>query len=115
MQRDKIYLADFKNDTEDLIRRFLNDTGEQYATKDDLQMRWDRQYHDPEFLKIEKDLKAKEIRTIGELADAFLGYSPKPQERIDEGEYLIIGGRNLRDGALIRTDKDKYINGERFK
>lgn len=47
---------------------------------------------------------------LSELAIIIRGYSPKPTERKKNGKYLIIGGRNIRDGKLIQTDSDSYIN-----
>src|SRR4051812_27186983 len=49
-------------------------------------------------------------KTIGELASVFPGFSPKPDERVKKGQYLLPGGRNLQHGTLITTDADSYIN-----
>lgn len=48
-------------------------------------------------------------RKIAELATVTPGFSPKPDERKKSGLYLLIGGRNLRDGKLIATDADSYV------
>lgn len=51
------------------------------------------------------------IATIAELAQVFAGYSPRPEERKQKGNYLLIGGRNIKDEHLILTEKDTYIDG----
>lgn len=51
------------------------------------------------------------IQTIGELANVFLGFSPKPSERNKKGEYLLLGGRNMQNGLLVTTDADSYVDG----
>jgi hypothetical protein len=58
------------------------------------------------------------LKKIAELATVTPGFSPKPEERKKSGRYLVLGGRNLKDGKLITTDADSYvgeIDRESFK
>lgn len=48
-------------------------------------------------------------KTIAELATVTPGFSPKPEERKKSAKYLLLGGRNIKDGRLVRTDADSYI------
>jgi len=50
------------------------------------------------------------IATISELAVIFPDYSPRPEERKQQGKYLLIGGRNINDSRLEKTDKDSYVD-----
>ena len=50
------------------------------------------------------------VQTVGELASVFPGFTPTPSERKTKGEYLLLGGRNLQQGTLVRTDKDSYVD-----
>jgi len=50
------------------------------------------------------------IKTIGELAEVIAGFSPRPEERRKTGMYLLLGGRNIRNGDLVTTSTDSYIN-----
>jgi len=50
------------------------------------------------------------VEPISKLASISLGYSPKPEERMPMGKYLLIGGRNINNGHLVTSDKDTYIN-----
>jgi hypothetical protein len=52
----------------------------------------------------------KLIKTIGELAEVIPGFSPRPDERRQTGKYLLLGGRNIRDGDLFTTSADSYVN-----
>ena len=47
---------------------------------------------------------------ISELATIIPGFSPKPAERKPSGDYLLLGGRNIRDGKLITTPADSYVD-----
>ena len=50
------------------------------------------------------------VKTIGELAEVIAGFSPKPEERRKTGKYLLLGGRNIRNGDLVTTSADSYVN-----
>jgi hypothetical protein len=52
------------------------------------------------------------IAPISELAIVLPGYSPRPEERKRDGKYLLIGGRNIKDGRLVTTNKDSYIDDQ---
>ena len=106
----EVYLTNYKNNPDKIISNFKNNEGELYISAEKLKDRWDYSFHDPQFVEIEKAFKGKEIKTIGEMANVSLGYSPKPEERLEAGEYRIIGGRNIKGGLLHILKNDKYIN-----
>src|SRR5438105_8031082 len=47
---------------------------------------------------------------LGQIAAVVTGYSPRRDERKKTGKYLLLGGRNIKDGRLARTPKDNYID-----
>lgn len=49
-------------------------------------------------------------KTIAELASVIPGFSPKPSERKKAGRYLLLGGRNIKEGKLVTTAADSYID-----
>src|ERR1019366_213368 len=49
------------------------------------------------------------VKKIAELAAVTPGFSPKPEERKKSDQYLLLGGRNIKDGKLITTDADSYV------
>lgn len=49
------------------------------------------------------------LRKISELATVTPGFSPRPAERKRSGKYLLLGGRNIKDGKLVTTDADSYV------
>ena len=50
------------------------------------------------------------LKTLAELATVMPGFSPKPEERKKSGQYLLLGGRNIKDGKLFTTDADSYVD-----
>ena len=55
------------------------------------------------------ELMTPPTKKISELATITPGFSPKPEERKRAGQYLLLGGRNIKDGKLITTDADSYV------
>ena len=47
---------------------------------------------------------------LGEIATVVAGYSPRSDERKKSGKYVLLGGRNIKEGRLVRTNKDSYID-----
>jgi restriction endonuclease S subunit len=47
---------------------------------------------------------------IGQLAFVYRGFTPKPNERKQKGKYLLLGGRNISGGQLIKSSKDAYTD-----
>lgn len=52
---------------------------------------------------------AGHVKTLAELAVITPGFSPRPSERRKKGVYLLLGGRNIREGRLITTAADSYV------
>lgn len=50
------------------------------------------------------------LKRLADLATITPGFSPKPEERRKSGQYLLVGGRNIKDGKLVTTDADSYVN-----
>ena len=48
-------------------------------------------------------------KKIAELATITPGFSPRPVERKKSGHYLLLGGRNIKDGRLVTTGADSYV------
>jgi hypothetical protein len=55
-------------------------------------------------------MMATTLKTLAELATVMPGFSPKPEERRKSGRYLLLGGRNIKDGKLFTTDADSYVD-----
>jgi hypothetical protein len=49
------------------------------------------------------------LKKIADLATITPGFSPRPEERKKSGQYLLLSGRNIKDGRLITTDTDSYV------
>lgn len=53
--------------------------------------------------------KTTQVKALSELATIIPGFSPKPSERRKAGAYLLLGGRNIKDGKLVTTAADSYV------
>ena len=51
-----------------------------------------------------------QFKTLAELASITPGFSPKLDERRKTGRYLLLGGRNIKDGKLVTTSADAYVD-----
>jgi hypothetical protein len=49
------------------------------------------------------------MKSIAELATVAPGFSPRREDRKKSAKYLLLGGRNIKDGRLVRTDADSYV------
>lgn len=47
---------------------------------------------------------------LSELAEVVGGYAPKPGERLSEGAYRLLTGRNLGETGLLQLARDQFIN-----
>jgi hypothetical protein len=50
------------------------------------------------------------LKVIAELATVIPGFSPPPAERKKSGQYLVFSGRNIKDGKLVTTPADSYVD-----
>jgi Putative DNA-binding domain len=50
------------------------------------------------------------LRTVADLATVTPGFAPKPSERKPSGSYLLLGGRNIKDGELVTTPADSHVD-----
>lgn len=107
---EKVYLFDYKNNKEEIISNYSKKTGRIFVLLNELCTNWNLGYRDSEFIEIENKLKGEVTKLLTEIADIIPGYSPKPGERLDKGEFLLFSGRNIKDGAFRQTGQDKYIN-----
>lgn len=52
----------------------------------------------------------KPVRRLEELATIIPGFSPTKAERKKAGDYLLVGGRNIKNGTLVMTNVDSYVD-----
>ena len=49
-------------------------------------------------------------KRIGDLAEVIAGFNPRPDERRKTGKYLLLGGRNIKNGNLVFTPADSFVD-----
>jgi len=82
--------------------------------KDNLLKRWDYKFHNPKNREYEKELKNQETKKIDELVEVVLGTHFSREEIKDKGEYLWLTSRNISNGNLNHTERDKFILKREF-
>ena len=66
-QTQSVYLGKLvPSNSEDVLRDFREHVGEYWVDVSQLGIRWDRDFHDPEYLALENELNQKEAKPLGE-------------------------------------------------
>lgn len=105
---------------EELLRRMQSKKPSFTVTEKDLHERWDASFLDPRFNDARKDRASKDTIKLGDVADVISGCFSQPEERKDQGEYLVLVPSLITNG-LIRYDDERasYVDGpgtsERFE
>ena len=82
--------------------------------KDNLVERWDYKFHNPKNREYEKELKNQETKRVTDLVEVVLGTHFSRDEIKEEGDFLWLTSRNVLNGNLTLTDKDKFISKKEF-
>lgn len=80
--------------------------------KDRIRDRWDYPFHNPRNYEYENTLSKFQTKRIEELVEIVKGRVITSNIQSDIGDYLILSPMNLKDGQLIITEKNRYINKE---
>jgi hypothetical protein len=102
-------LADLEGKSiDEIIENFKNGNGEYQVSRSDLNKRWDRNFHDPKFKKIDEYLSKFEVKRVDELAEVLRGYAAG-RDTETQGDYPLISPRNIQAGELVIDDRTKKI------
>jgi hypothetical protein len=78
----------------------------------DLALRWDRNFHDPEFVKFERKLNRKGTARLEKLSDQIiLGCLISGKDRKEAGKYLVLTPGNIQEGIFTIQEKSYYTDG----
>ncbi|HBP50806.1 MAG: hypothetical protein US68_C0007G0022 [Candidatus Shapirobacteria bacterium GW2011_GWE1_38_10] len=109
IHKEKVYFGQYKNDSQTIVNNFQEQTGDFWIDRSRLNNRIDRSFFNPEFDDIDKQLSGIEVKKLEEIAKLIRGpYIPR-EELYDSGNYLVMSGKNIKDGKLNLTSNDKYI------
>lgn len=117
-ERNKVLMAVYDDNIKKIINNYLEGKGKLWINRQKIKNRLDRKYFDPKFDVIEKKLKGKEVKKLKDIAEIIKGYSFRSVELKVKGQYLILSGRNIKNGKIILTNRDKYCNlikNQRFR
>jgi len=111
-QTQSVYLGKLiPGNSENVLRDFREHAGEYWVDVSQLGIRWDRYFHDPEYLALENELNQKEAKPLGELAEIVAGVHVGFRDRISHGQYLVLTPRNIQNSHLISSERDYYTDG----
>jgi hypothetical protein len=106
-----VYMPEYQNNRFEIINGYSNKTGDFHVAKNRMTARWDRRFFDPKYDKIQKYLQGKEVWKLEELGEIIPGRHFRPEERKEQGKYLILSPRHIRNGQDIQMeDRDLYID-----
>lgn len=111
-QTQSVYLGKLvPGNSEDVLRDFREHVGEYWVDVSQLGIRWDRDFHDPEYLALENELNQKEAKPLGELAEIVAGVHVDSSDRRSHGQYLVLTPGNIQNSHLISREMDYYTDG----
>ncbi len=91
------------------LENFKNGTNSFFVKKSNLKERWDINYHHPKNKEFEIELDKFQTKTIGELTGIIIGFN-QTRIRKTEGEYLLLHPKNMKDGKIVNSKKDYFID-----
>lgn len=114
------FITEYTQSIDKIMVDLRNTNSNNRVSQDKLKDRWDKEFFNPEFKKIEEGLRNNDIKELHELAIVYRGYSPNQSddisvigdqnpEDIDQNKFLLLGGRNIYNGSIQLTKKDRYI------
>lgn len=99
--RDTVYLAEYRKSISEIVDNFRQGTGAFQIPLSRVHNRWDRHFFDPKFDEIDSVLQGENVRRLADMSETIIrGYSFRPDERQETGEYLILSPRHFRQGRM---------------
>ncbi|GEM_PF-981149 len=106
----KVFLSQFDGNTSHTIKQFTNQTGDHWIERSIIADTWDHHFYDPKFMVVDDSLKGQEVKTLSEIAEVFRGLMIQSDNLKQKDKYLVLSGKNIQDGKLIHTEKDRYVD-----
>ena len=106
----RVYFAKYEGNPDEISNNLSHQKGDFWIDGSTINNRIDRSFFDPKYSVIEKQLYGIEVKEIRELADVMRGKYVKKDKLHNKGEYLILSGKNIKEGKLILTPRDKFID-----
>ena len=106
----KIFFSTFMGDIPQIIKHFKEETGELWVDRESVTENWQRRFYDPKYDKIKNSLIGHEVKELSELAEVLRGPMIQSSLLQNEGKFLVISGRNIQNGLLVQTERDRFIN-----
>lgn len=75
----------------------------------ELNERWDFNFHNPENKSYQEEIGKYESKKIGDLVEVIIGAHFKKEECIKDGNYKIVKLKNIDNGEYKEYDDDSYI------
>jgi SAM-dependent methyltransferase len=105
------YFDQIEDNIEINVQNFKTKTGGTWIKKESLSTRLDREYYDQQYIELTEELLTFDIKNLEDLAKIYRGTNYNPEVTKDNGQYLVLSGRNIKDGVVLHTAKDKFVDG----
>lgn len=111
VQRRQVFLADYKeSEFVHFLNDYLSEKGDFWINRSDLTYRWDRNYYDPEFLRIEAELNKQNSQKLSEIAEIISGKVIEKSFRKESGNYRVLNPANIDENGLNLQVRNYFIN-----
>lgn len=109
---NKVFLADLRESTVDqVLAKDESISCNFWLYKSNLEFRWDRNYHNPEFIEYERELNRNDTLPLEKLAEVIMPgiFVPKEKRKLS-GEFKIISPGNIQESLIVDTDRDYFCD-----
>ena len=90
---------------EDLLKRIQTKNPSFTVTVKDLNERWDASFLDPRFKNTRRERESKDTMKLRDVADVIPGCFSQPDDRREQGEYLVLVPSLIHNGSIRYDDE----------
>lgn len=110
VQVENVLMPSFNNSYVELKKIYLEKLG--FSVKVDRLKgsRWDPNFYDPRFKRIDEKLENKDVKRLEEMATIITGSTIRSEERQDNGKYLIIKPSHMRNNNFNIFGDNDYLD-----
>ena len=93
-----------------VVKALREGAGDFFVATGEMADRWTRSYHDPKQRVMRAELDRLGARPLGEFGEIRMGSFAMRDKYQDNGEYLVLTGRHLRQSPIVASEGDRFVD-----